>query len=266
MQAYKSIFDMGKLKLAVLEDSKLVLKEQIGLLKETGLVEIVAYASTSEDFLEKCAVQQPDALILDIDLSGDSMSGIDVAHSLKLPTMFVTGKMRDNIENIENIRLLTGIHTEYIVKPLTKGKIETLLPKFIEIVTIQINKKVVTLNFKSSKGVEVPIDSIVYLCSDKNHGAISNNKVIYFKNRHPEVLVDFSFSKMEQYGLDTNIFITPHQSYRVNVNEMTYPSPKKKGEKRAETLTVSAQNEQGKTQEYELPVSGNYRKNVIKAL
>ena len=44
---------MAKLKVAILEDNAHLLKELKTNLEDTGLVEVIAYARDSEDFLDK---------------------------------------------------------------------------------------------------------------------------------------------------------------------------------------------------------------------
>ena len=94
--------------------------------------------------------------------------------------------------------------------------------------------------------------------TDKNNGAESNNKLIYFTDRKHEILVDFSFSKMEAIGLSKNQFITIHKSYRVNVDKiLRYHTS-------SHELEVTVFKSHGKTDFKLLPVSENFRNDVSK--
>jgi chemotaxis response regulator CheB len=57
---------MMKLRVAILEDSKALLKELKENVEATGLAEVVAWATNSEEFIEKLGEVKPEALLLDI--------------------------------------------------------------------------------------------------------------------------------------------------------------------------------------------------------
>jgi len=122
-----------------------------------------------------------------------------------------------------------------------------------------VNKsKIVYLDFDGSKRNKVAIDDIVYLESNKQYGADSNNKRIYFADRAPETLIDFSFSKMEEKGLLKTQFIQSHRSFRVNANHiLSYDNCNHE-------IKVKVFKSLGKFETKNLPVSNNYRKLVIK--
>ena len=80
-----------KFKVAILEDSKLLLKDLKQNLEATGLVEVVAWASSSDEFFTKLNDCRPEAVLMDIDLAGESITGIDIANKLQLPVLFVSG-------------------------------------------------------------------------------------------------------------------------------------------------------------------------------
>ena len=97
------------------------------------------------------------------------------------------------------------------------------------------------------------MNSIVYLGTDKANGAESNNKQIFFSDRKPEILVDFSFSQMNKMGFNENKFITIHKSFRVNVDAIQQYQ-------NTHEVEVIVMNGQGKTEKKLLSVSENYRK------
>ena len=245
-----------KLKVAILEDNKELLKDLHGNLKASGLVEVVAWATNSDEFLEKVGLNKPEALVLDIDLGGDSMNGIDIAEKLRLPVLFASGKTRDFLSGIEELNINSNIPVEHISKPITLDKLKKILPKFIaEIETIR-KSKFIYLDFGDTINNEISVDSIVYLCADKANGAESNNKQIYFNNRKPETLIDFSFTKMEEKGFNKNIFIQIHRSFRVNVDKILNYN------RITHEIEVSISNSAGKSERKLLAVSENYRNDV----
>jgi len=244
------------LKVAILEDSKILLKDLKQMLDKSGLVDVVVYALNSEEFFNKLRLQSPDALILDIDLDGDSMSGLDIASKLKLPTLFISGKIGDYFKNIEDLNIDSEAVVSHISKPITEEKLGKTLHKFIKEVNAMSKTQFVYLDFSRSKRNKIAIDTIVYLGTDKNKGAQSNNKEIYFSNRKPEILIDFSFTKMDEKGLNNNIFIKTHKSFRVNKERI------ERYLKETHEIEVIIHNESGKDEQKQLPVSDNYRTNI----
>lgn len=240
-------------KVAILEDNQDLLKELKQTLNEIALVEVVAWARTSADFLTKVSQTNPDALLLDIDLGGDSMSGLDIAHRLKLPVLFVSGKTLEFNRGIEDHNINSVVPVQHITKPITEEKLRKILPKFIREIEAHAAKDFIYLDFLSTRRNKVAIESIVYLGTDKANGAESNNKQIFFTNRKPEILIDFSFSKMEDIGFKKNKFITIHKSFRVNVDKIERYC-------KSHELEVTVISETGKSEIKQLPVSENFRK------
>lgn len=242
-----------KLKVAILEDSKLLLKELKQNLEETGLIEVVVWATNSDEFLQKISQSQPEALLLDIDLGGDSMSGIDIAYHLKLPVLFVSGKTQQFHQKIEEHYINSALAVQRVTKPITIDKLRKVLPKFINEIDAISKTQYLHLDFATSKKNKISMNSIVYLGTDKANGAESNNKQIFFSDRKPEILVDFSFSQMNKMGFNENKFITIHKSFRVNVDAIQQYQ-------NTHEVEVIVMNGQGKTEKKLLSVSENYRK------
>lgn len=208
---------MKKLKVAILEDSKLLLDDLKADIEKTDLLEIVFCSQTSEDFIEKAKSSHLDAVLLDIELNGDSMSGIDVSHKLGLPTLFISGKTREFLSEIEDVTFSLDVPVGHILKPINARKLEKVLPKFIAEVgryTKSIAKQVITIRV-DREWEKIKQEDIVFIETITDG---SNNKTIYFTNRKPGTLHNFSFSKMEEKGFDLDLFVEPHFSYRVNKN------------------------------------------------
>lgn len=247
---------MSKLKVAILEDNKLLLKDLKENLENSGLVEVVAYALDTEELFDKIKSCTPEALILDIDIGSDSMNGLDVASKLQLPVLFVSGKTRDFFLNIEELNANSENIVEHLTKPITLNKLNKTLPKFIKQIRLMDSTQFVYLDFLSSKRNKIAVSDIVFLETNKEHGSKSNNKRIYFTEREPETLVDFSFRTMKSMGLSENQFITIHKSFRVNMAHIM------KYENASHQIVVKATDDQGAKKEFPLPVSINYQKHI----
>lgn len=246
------------LKVAILEDSEVLLKDLKEMLEDTGLVEVVAYATSSGEFMDKVERTHPEALFLDIDLGGDSMNGLDLANRLKLPVIFVSGHTQTFNNRIEELNINLPIPVHQITKPITAEKLNKILNKFILDINAYNRTRYVHLDFEESKKNRISIDRIVYLETETGISGTSNNKKIYFSDRKPEKLFNFSFNKMEEMGFDASIFITIHKSYRVNVDRIL------KYINSSHEIVVEVLDPNGKRVTKNLPVSENYRKYVKK--
>lgn len=251
---------MSLFKVALLEDNPHLLKDLKRDLEETKLVKVVVWATNSEEFLDKIIKEHVDALMLDIDLTGDSMTGLDIANKINLPVLFISGKTKEFIDRIENHNLNTKVHVDAISKPITPEKLSKILPKFIEIVKTQIKYNYILLNTLHNKGYKVEINDIVFICTDKSYGSSSNNKRIFFKNRLPDTLIDFSFVKMDNIGFPLDLFITTHGSYRVNKKHVNSYNPND------HKINVDAMDETGVVKNFKIPVSENHIKNVHRSM
>ncbi|MBK6731100.1 MAG: response regulator [Bacteroidetes bacterium] len=206
-----------KLKIAILEDNPSLLKDHKQNLEATDLCEVVAFATNSNDFLNNEKTNISDALLLDIDLGGgSSMNGLDVAFKLKLPVLFVSGHNAAYLKDIEKLETEFDLIVDHITKPFTEKEFLKKASKFLNEVLEAIESKFIVLDFEEDKHCKIPIDTIVYLESDTGKSGASNNKRIYFTDKKPEVLIDFSFSKMSEKGFKKNKFLTVHRSFVVN--------------------------------------------------
>jgi DNA-binding LytR/AlgR family response regulator len=250
---------MTKLKVAILEDNKEILKEFVNDLKETNLVEIAVKETSSDSFIEKVRSSEVDFLILDIDLVGDSMTGIDVAHLLKLPVLFASGKTRDYIERIESINIDHDFPVEFITKPAVGERLKKMISKMIEQINSQKSNQSIYFDIKDLKKDDrnVKLTSIAFIETISDG---SNNKTVYFTNKKPEVIYNLSFPKLEEKGIKLPLFLKPSQSYRVNKNSI------QKYDKENFKLIVECMNSSGNLEKKEIDVSENYRSEIRKEL
>lgn len=244
---------MRKIKVALLEDSIDQLKERLQTLEDSGIVDVILYSTNSTEFYKKIASNLPDALLLDIDLGNDSTTGLEIAYRLKLPVLFVSAHNAKNLKDIEVLKREFDFPVEHITKPFTEHDFIKTVTRFSKEVQLSLEEKFLYLDFTDSKRNKIEIDSIVYLESSTGKSGESNNKEIYFNNRKPETLIDFSFSKMEEKGFSKTKFLTCHKSYRVNAGKIfSYLN--------SNELEVEILNKEGKPERIKIPVSENYQK------
>jgi CheY-like chemotaxis protein len=247
---------MKKLKVAVLEDSKELLNYLVEMVKETRLVDVVVAETDHKVFLEKTASALPDALLLDIDLAGQGISGLDIARIKKLPVLFVSGKTPEFTSQIEDINMELSVPVSHISKPITELKLSRILPKFIQDIEVRERSQFVTLDLGERKNVKIPINDIVYIETSEGQSGRSNNKTIFFTNRPPETLYNFSFSKMHERGFPSEKFVKIRISHVINIDKMEcYNNSTHKVE-------IYAMTENKGVERVALPVSEDYRKYV----
>lgn len=243
-----------KLKIAILEDNPSLLKDHKQNLEATDLVDVVAFATNSTDFLNNEKTSKADALLLDIDLGGGSnMNGLEVAYKLKLPVLFVSGHNAANLKEIEKLESEFDLIVDHITKPFTEKEFIKKATKFLNEVLESIESIFIVLDFEEDKFCKVPIDTIVYLESDTGKSGASNNKRIYFTDKKPQLLFDFSFSKMTEKGFNKNQFLTVHRSYVVNEKHI------KSYKKATHEIEVEVFTSAGKKELIRIKVSENFK-------
>lgn len=208
---------MSKLRVAVLEDDPKLLKEVIGRLRGSGLVEVVADARDRDQFLSEVNAKAPQALILDIDLVGEPDGGLRVAGELALPVLFISGHVGKNLEAIE---LLDAKRTRLPVAHLSKTSRDehflNRLTKFADEVRAMRSQRRVALRVKGAGTiVEVSLDSIVAIKVDGG-GATSNNKIVFFTDRKPVRIADVTLSRLDDFGIPGDAFIPISRDCSVN--------------------------------------------------
>ncbi|WP_332022155.1 LytR/AlgR family response regulator transcription factor [Kaistella sp.] len=245
-------------RIALLEDNKKQLEKLAGYLEKIPNAQLVLKSSSSDDFFEHLKTATPDILVADLDLGNDSMSGMEVATELNLPVFFASINTADYIEDLEELKRDAEICVDHITKPFTEEQFTKSFIRFLKEVYLFSNLDYVHLDFNKTKRNKILIDDIVYLCADKRAGSESNNKQIHFINRKPENLIDFSFSKMEEKGLQKSQFVTVHKSFRVNKKYIRCYHRK------TCTIEISVFDGCGKTKSHYLPVSETYQTDIKK--
>jgi DNA-binding LytR/AlgR family response regulator len=239
-------------KVAILEDDPFQLKDLKETLSSVSNVEVVAWATGSVEFIIKLEESVPDFIITDINLNSDPSSGILVAHRLKLPVIFASGNNAAYLKDIESLKRENDLLVEHITKPIREEDLLKTVQRFIRDLSLRKSESNLWLKLGDNRE-KISISDIVYIGTDKNMGSESNNKVIYFANRKPEILVDFSFVRMAELGFDRTIFAQIHKSFVVNREHLSSYDLVQK------TVKVSIVNAHGLSVEVLLPLSDNFR-------
>lgn len=169
---------MKQLNIAILEDNQFILKDLTDTINELKLANIKVKARNTTGFLEKLnEASTIDALVLDIDIDGDSMNGIDVANHLKLPTLFISGKTKNYLNEIEDLRLFHDQPVEFLTKPIREDKLKLVFEKFEKMIAIQNgestpknNLDILVVKTKGASKHSIKIETIAYLDTKTKDG------------------------------------------------------------------------------------------------
>lgn len=208
---------MSKLRVAVLDDDATILKELVGQLRTSGIVEVVAHAIERSDFISKVESSVPEALILDIDLTSEPDGGLRVAHELALPVFFISGHVARNIEAIEILDVQRiRLPVAHLTKAYSEEALRAKLRKFCDEIRARRTQRRVTLREKGrGSTIDVNVDSIVAIVVDPN-GATSNDKRVLFNDRKPITIADITLSRLGDFGFPAEEFTRISNQCAVN--------------------------------------------------
>jgi len=242
---------MAKLKIAVLEDSPVFLKELVDNLKRTDLVEVLINERSSEPFVDKVRALNPEALLLDIHLAGEGINGIQIAEILKLPVLFLSAERRHYLEEIDKLKLLGTFPVEEIGKTPDPDKLRIILKSFIPRVRDYQKNQKVWIKPKGEDKLLITPSDVVLIETIKNEGDHQMN----FNNRKPIVVADKKFEFFKENGFNTDKFYQLDRAYLVSITHAGF-NP------RSELLEVEFINARGVKEKRELPVPEEKRKEV----
>lgn len=204
---------MNLLKIAVLDDDQLFLKDLIDSLKKTKLVEIVHYNQVSDSFIKEVETKEIDALLLDIKLHGDVRNGIDVANILQKPTIFFTSAKSEYTDRIEALRTSKEFPpVEEFNKSPDVERLKIILEKFMP--RVRDYQKSIRIKIKPIGGEELYISrkdvAFVY--------AENGNHTIYFKNKVQIEVADKNFDYfINDLGFDSSSFYKVGRKHLVSL-------------------------------------------------
>lgn len=247
-------------RIAILEDNSKQLEKLELYLEQIQNAELVLKSRSSDHFFQEFDNAHPDILIADLDLGNDSMTGMEVAQEIRIPVFFASVNTSEYVEDIEDLKRDAEICVDHITKPFSEEQFAKSFKRFLQEVTFFSPPQYVYLDFEKTKKNRIRIDDIVYLCADKMTGSDSNNKQIHFINRSPAILIDFSFTKMEEKGLLKSQFVTIHKAFRVNKKYLRHYHSK------TSTVEINVFDSGNKTKCLRLPVSENNQPVIRKML
>lgn len=230
------------IRVAVLEDEKELLKEMVDNLRRTGLVEVVVFEQDSERFIEHVRKHQPELLILDIHLKGETTNGVHIAKILKLPAFFFSGARELHLHALDNLTWLKDFPPiGNFNKAPDADTLKTVLEKFIP--RVREYQKCQKIKVKPIGCDErlISLSDVSFIVSNRG------NHNIYFENERPIIIADKTFEYFKQNGFSEDKFYLYGRSHLLNISRASYedemlqiPYKADNGEKRIERINVAA--------------------------
>ncbi len=203
----------------IVEDNPSAALELEMMLEEMGHKPL-AKIDNGKEAIANIQEEEPDLIILDIDLIGD-MNGIEVARqvsSLRIPLIFITGhRERPVFEDAQSVNPLG-----YLTKPLDQLMLESLLSyaakQYLTLDEFENMEAAPRLMIKDSVLVKrntafhrIKVEDIAYIQSDGNYCTIHTHSRKY--------VLKSSLRKLLE-KLSSEIFSPIHKRYLVNLGKL----------------------------------------------
>lgn len=233
-----------KVKCLIVDDEPIAINALEELLKKFDNIEIVQKCSDAVHAFEEVRKNHIDLIFLDIEMP--EVSGINFLKTLKNPpqVIFTTAYRNYAIEAFDlNVvdYLLKPISFERLLKAIDKFYLTLKNDLFVINSPVSNTDEKAFLYIKADKKIhKIYLDDILYIESLKDYVYVITNK--------KKVITKQQMYQFEQH-LPENKFIRIHRSYLVSIPKI-------------ETFTTSTI----EIADRELPVSRNYKNNVVKAL
>jgi len=204
---------MKAIKIAICEDNKSIQEELFNYVasyfkKKNKVVDIQVFSSGLE-FKESLSKNNYTLVLMDIDL-GDA-NGISLIEELRRTTHFPVEVVF--ITSYKEYKLsVLPLHTfDYIEKPFTKEKIETMLDDVCKWI-VKKEEKAAKVSFKTTDGlVALKVDDILYF-------EYANRRVEIYTFDNQYIMyssIKEAYKKLEEYN-----FISPHAAFLINLNHV----------------------------------------------
>lgn len=245
---------MSKLRVAVLEDDRDILDRLVRLLKGIETVEVVAATDDAAKFKERVRAKAPDALLLDIEIPGNRHAGLEIAREIDRPVLFISGKTREDLLEIEQIqRLRQHLPVEHLTKPYNEIDLRHAVNKLLRLThAADLNKPIALKLGRHGDELMVPPERIVFVeVHPEKKQADSQNKLIHFTDREPMVWANVTLEKLIGSLLPAHIFVQISSKCIVNRNRII--------QKGRDGVLVEACDKDRKLVRHPLKVTDTYR-------
>lgn len=238
------------IRIGIVEDEIIIADDMQLLLQSLGY-QVPDPCCTYEEAVTMLRTEQLDLMVLDINLN-DDLDGVDVARYIRanfdMPFIFLTA-------NSDKATITRARYTNpdaYLIKPFDKSDLYAA----IEIAIHNFNRPSRPAQPGSPAGPPM-FRTSVFVKDDDYFQKVNYDDILYLESEHVYVAIHTDYRKfmvratMQDYlgNLDPATFVRVHRSYVVNLSKID----------KINTSTIIVQG-------FEIPVSKNYRDELLKLL
>jgi len=205
--------------LIVEDDFSFALELEI-LVKEIGY-QVVATVDNSAEALEYIFADEPDLILMDVDIKG-KFSGIEIAEKIKhlqIPVLFITSLKQQSTYNRAKNTNFIG----YMVKPLASFSLRSS----IELAIQQLQLK--SINTPQKETI-IPLKKDLFFKKNGIFKKININQIYYIKaegnycrtiTETEKLITSLNLAELEKI-LDNHHFLRVHRGYLINLKKIDY--------------------------------------------
>ena len=212
------------MRILIVED-EMIISEDLAMMLEEAEYEVVGQAVDYEEAIDIYASENPDLVLMDINLSG-SKSGIDVAETInnkkRIPIIYTSSVT--NPDTIERVKRTNP--SAYLVKPFRKEQLITA----IEIAMTNFDNGQSEIEEKDKVQV---FNGAIFFKNDHKYSRVELSSIKYVKKSDNYLEV---FTENKKYLIRSTIgdfldrlnekkFFRTHRSYAINTDFVTEVAP-----------------------------------------
>ena len=192
------------MKVLLLEDEDFTREFFVKILQEIPEVKEIIATSSGAEIISLAYKEEPDLILLDIELGSQGIDGLQVAKTLfennrDTIIVFITGYAKYALESF-------SVHPyDYILKPVNKNRIIRLIKE------IALKTKVPTF-----KPLKISFDKKIYLLNPNEIIFIEKENNISYVHTSAEIYKTYQTLQELEDLLEGSIFFRAHKSYLIN--------------------------------------------------
>lgn len=205
------------MKVLIVEDEVLVAEDLAADLEKMGFI-VVGIAISGEECITAFEKNQPDVVLMDIQIKGD-LNGIEVAKILKLKATTPIIYLTSNTDSSTMKQAIESGPQSFISKPYNRKDLKAA----IEIAIINHNQKEL-----ENAAKDQPLQAVVFVKNGEFYKRLELNEILYIEAAGSYSTV---FTEKKEYTLSANLhrfeskiensnFIRIHRSYIVNISKI----------------------------------------------
>jgi two-component system LytT family response regulator/two-component system response regulator LytT len=216
-----------KIRVIFADDEKPARDKLVHQLSLIGDIEVVGFATTGKEAVALINLEEPDLVLLDIQMP--EISGMELLSLLNYKPLIIFTTAYDQYA----IQAFEQSSTDYLLKPFPLGRLKDAIDKAKKQLfsALQVEKKLLTTQNKSSHSTNVkPTENIQRLVSKQGERMIilKPDEIIYIKSSQGNSFAwdgesnHYLSEKLDvlEQGLSHSVFVRIHRSYLINIDKV----------------------------------------------